>query len=136
MVAYWFWTSQKLSSYFIDLKEIKKDICHTVHDNLQDFFYIIICENLFLPVRTHFHLCFLCARIYFHLYAFVWMLKHQKYWYFFLLKTLWHESFLTESWKLNVLLIVVFITITILQQNHGCWPIFQLRTFKTQILDL
>ena len=40
------------------------------------FFYIIICQNLFLPVRIRFHMFFLSARIYFHLYAFVWMLKH------------------------------------------------------------
>ena len=61
------------------------------------FFYIIICQNLFLPVRIHFRVCFLSFRIYFHLYAFVWMLKHQKYW-FFLLKTLWHNFWLNYEY--------------------------------------
>ena len=80
------WTSQKLNNYFVDFEQIKKK----KNFHYQEFI-CTRCQNIFLPVRTHFHLCFLSAKIYFHLYTFVWILKHQKYWYFFLLKTLWHE---------------------------------------------
>ena len=64
----------------------------------------------------------------FYLCVLVWMLKHQKYWYFLLLKTLWHKyqimnsniyhhnNITTKSW------ILIFV-ITILQ----------LKTFKTQV---
>ena len=44
-------------------------------------FYIIICQKPFLPARIHLSLCFLSVRIHFQLYTFVWILKHQKYWY-------------------------------------------------------
>ena len=81
------WASQNRSSYFVDFEQIKcncqKFICTRCSWQSTRFFYIIICQNIFWPVRTHFHLCFLSARIYFHLYAFVWMLKNQKYWFFF-----------------------------------------------------
>ena len=54
-----------------------------VYDKSTGFSYIIICQNLFLPVHIHFYLCFLSVRVHFYLYAFVWILKHQKYWYSF-----------------------------------------------------
>ena len=45
MVAYWVWTNQKVNSYFVDFKQIKKIFftienlfSHAVRDNLQDFF--------------------------------------------------------------------------------------------------
>ena len=67
------WTGQKLGSYFVDVEEIKNDICDyrefiCTHCSRQSagFFYIIICQNLFLPVHTHFHLCLVSARIYFN----------------------------------------------------------------------
>ena len=34
-----------------------------IHDKSAGFFYIIICQTLFLPLRIHFHLCFLSVRI-------------------------------------------------------------------------
>ena len=46
------------------------------------------------------HPFFLSAKVYFNLHAFAWMLNHQKYWYF-LLKTLWHEKCLSQLWILS-----------------------------------
>ena len=78
------WTSQKLNSYFVEFEPIKNKyfslICTRCSWQTGRFFYIIICQNLFLPVRTRVS----------YLYAFAWMLKHQNYRYFFSLKTLWH----------------------------------------------
>ena len=75
------------------------------------FYLLLICKNLFLSVRT-------CMTV-----------KHQKYWYFFfLLKTLWHEYQIMKSNIMphnNIttksLILIFFITI------------LQLKTFKTQI---
>ena len=60
-------------------------------------------------VIVYFYLCppififFLSVRTYFHLCALVWMLKLQKYWFFFfLLKTLWHEYFFNQIMNNNI----------------------------------
>ena len=77
---------QKLVIYFVEFVQIKKIsvtiknlFAHAVHDNLQDFFiwsFVKIYSYLWASTST----CVSC------LHAFVWILKHQKYWYFFLLK--------------------------------------------------
>ena len=61
---------QKLVIYFVEFVQIKKNICHyrefiCTRSSWQSagFFYMIICQNLFLPVRIYVHLCFLCVRI-------------------------------------------------------------------------
>ena len=83
------WTSQNLNSYFADFEQIKKKYLSLIctHCSWQRFFYIIICQNPFLPVRTRVS----------DLYAFVWMLKHQKYWYFFSLTRSLPKSFQKQA---------------------------------------
>ena len=80
--------SQKLSSYFVDFEQIKKIFAtiknlfaNAVHGNLQDMSKSVLTS-------THpFPLVFSYLPKYIDLCSFVWMLKHQKYWYFFLIKT-------------------------------------------------
>ena len=71
------WTRQKRSSYFVEFEQIQKNIfhdrrfiCKRCSWQSAAFFYIMIYQYLFLPVRTHFYLCFLSAKTLFHL-------KHQ-----------------------------------------------------------
>ena len=72
--------------------ELESDIESELKDWVRIWHWIIVIllliimfwtKIIFTFVHIHFHLCFLSVRIYFHLYAFVWRLKHQGYWFHF-----------------------------------------------------
>ena len=129
------------------LKEQFKVSCTKMHFLREQFGISTMFWNLFWIsdsrlllisvafVKVYSHLCApififsLSARTCFHSCLFVWMLKHQKYWYSFCWKHCDINNFLTEPW------ILIFITITVLQQNYEYYLPWQtFRTFKTQIM--
>ena len=79
----WIWRNQK------DVCHYQKFVCTCCSWQSAGLLYIIIWQNLFLPVRT----------LVFYLQAFIKILKHRKYWYFFYVKNI--VTWIIFDWIIN-----------------------------------